>query len=67
MTRTIRVGYAMMAALVLSAVAAVAAALLFQLPVWQALVLLALLDLVIIIGGYRIAKRSANADRDDAR
>ena len=66
MSRTVRTGYAVMVSLAAVAIAIVAAAILFDMAVWQALVLLAVVDAAIILGGYRLAKGAARADKADS-
>jgi membrane protein implicated in regulation of membrane protease activity len=63
--KTMRTGYAVLGALVAAAVVVLLVTLIFQLEVWMALVLLAVIDLVIIVAGYTVAKRAALADKRD--
>ena len=58
-----QVGYAVLALLVLSGLVVIAAALAFDVGVIQALVLLGIADLIIILGGWQLAKRAAEADK----
>ena len=60
-------GYAILGLLLVAAVAVIAATMVFDWTMGTALLVLLVLDAIIVVGGWRLAKRAAAADKRQGR